>query len=64
MSVADYPADLIALMICSAEISAGARICTVSDAKFTEAFTPGISLSVRSIVLTQEEQVIPETEYV
>jgi hypothetical protein len=51
-------------MICSVEISAGARMCTVSDAKFTEAFTPGISLSVRSIVLTQEEQVIPETEYV
>jgi hypothetical protein len=49
-------------MICSAETSDGARICTVSDAKLTEAFTPGISLSVRSIVLTQEEQVIPETE--
>jgi 3-hydroxymyristoyl/3-hydroxydecanoyl-(acyl carrier protein) dehydratase len=46
------------------EISAGATICTVSDAKFTDALTPGISLRVRSTVFTQEEQVIPETEYV
>ena len=33
--------------------------CAVSDAKLTVALTPGIALSVRSMVATHEEHVIP-----
>ena len=42
----------------------GASRCRVSDAKFTEAETPGSSFTARSILLTHELQVIPEIEKV
>ena len=56
--------DLIFLITVEASNSEGARTCNVSDAKFTEADTPGISLTARSMVLTHDEQVIPVKEYV
>ena len=42
----------------------GASTCRVSEAKFTEAETPGSSFTARSILLTHELQVIPEIEKV
>ncbi len=42
----------------------GASKCRVSDAKLTDADTPGISLTARSILLTHELHVMPEIENV
>ena len=54
--------DLIFLIIVEASTSEGARTCNVSDAKFTDADTPAISFTARSIVFTHDEQVIPVKE--
>ena len=51
-------------MITSGFSSIDVSMCTVSDAKLTEAFTPSISLRVLSIEFTQDEHVMPDTEYV
>jgi hypothetical protein len=51
-------------MTCAVSSSAGARRCRVSEAKFTDAETPGISLTARSTLFTQELHVIPEIENV
>lgn len=59
-----YPAAFIFFNISVFLTSGGAKMCTVSVAKLTLALTPSISFKVFSIVFTQEEQVIPETEKV
>ena len=51
-------------MISSGDKSDGPSTCTVSEAKLTEADTPGSSLSLVSMVFTHEEHVIPLTEKV
>ncbi|CAB4625814.1 unannotated protein [freshwater metagenome] len=62
--MAEYPAFSTILIKSVACISAGAKICAVSVAKFTVARTPFTELSAFSTVFTHDEHVIPSIERV